>query len=287
MKKQSLLFILIAFAFLGINSSYAQVRLPQPSPTAKIIQNYGLSDVTLDYSRPSLRGRSFGEGNLDYYGKFWRTGANAPTNIAFGSDVSINGQKLSAGKYGLYTLPGKEEWTVVFSKNTGVTNAENYKPEENALTLKIKPENHPATETFTIDFTDFSSNSMTMALKWDKFRVPVKIEANVKEQVLSNTDKEVGNFANSLTQVANYALENNELERGQKWINKSIALQENFMNLFVKSKYLANEGSYAEAVKTAENSLNLAKEAKNDFYVSENEKNIKEWSSLKGKKSKK
>lgn len=287
MKKNPYLIILIAFAFLGINAAQAQVRLPQASPTAKIIQNYGLSDVTLDYSRPSLRGRSFGEGNLDYYGKFWRTGANAASNIAFGSDVTINGQALPAGKYGLYTIPGKDEWTVIFSKNTGVTSAGNYKPEENALTLKVKPESHPATETFTIDFTDFSSSSMTMSLKWDKFRVPVKIESNVKGQVLSNTEKEVGNFANSLTQAANYALENNELERGLKWINESVALQENFMNLFVKSKYLAKEGSYSEAVKTAEKSLNLAKEAKNSFYVSENEKNIEEWSSLKGKKNKK
>lgn len=287
MNKNSISFTLIFLFFLTISSANAQVKLPQPSPTVKMVQNFGLSDITLDYSRPSLRGRNFGEGNLNYYDKFWRTGANAPTNITFGSDVTVNGQKLAAGKYGLYSIPGKEEWTVIFSKNPGVADASNYKSEENALTVKVKPDNHPTTETFTIDFTDFNSNSMTMALKWDSFKVPVKIESNVKEQVLDNTDKEVAKFASSLTQAANYALENNDLENGKKWLNQSIGLQENFMNLFVRSKYLAKEGNYSEAVKVAEKSLNLAKEAKSDFYVSENEKNINAWSSEKGKKNKK
>jgi hypothetical protein len=270
------LFFAIIF-FCSFHFLEAQVRLPQPSPTVKVIQNFGVSEVTLDYSRPSLRGRSFGEGNLNYFGKFWRTGANSGTNITFGSEVMINGQKIAAGKYGLYSIPDKNEWTVIFSKNLGVTDPSAYKPEENVLTLKVKPETHPATETFTIDLSDFTANSMVLALKWDKFRIPVKIEAAVKELVLSNTDKEIERFANSLTQAANYAFDNNDVTRGMKWLDESIALQETFLNLHLKSKYLAKDGKFNEAVALAERSLDMAKESKNDFYVSENEKNINEW----------
>jgi hypothetical protein len=261
----------------SLNLLEAQVRLPQPSPTVKVVQNFGVSEVTLDYSRPSLRGRTFGEGNLNYYGKFWRTGANAGTNITFGSDVMVNGQKLPAGRYGLYSIPDKTEWTVIFSKNTGVTDPSAYKQEENVLTLKVKPEMHPSTETFTIDLADFTANSMVLSLKWDKFKVPVKIEAAVKEQVLSNTDKEIERFANSLTQAANYAFDNNDVTKGMQWLDESIALEETFLNLHLKSKYLAKDGKFNEAVLLAEKSLDLAKESKNDFYVSENEKNINEW----------
>ena len=144
--KRILSTLLIGAAF----AAQAQ-KLPQPSPPGEVSQIVGLTDVEVKYSRPSAKGRKV-FGDLVPYGKVWRTGANQCTTVEFDGRVMVEGQALPAGKYSLFTIPGEDVWMVIFNKNTELWGEGDRKPEEDVLTLKVKPMNGDLTETFTISF---------------------------------------------------------------------------------------------------------------------------------------
>ncbi|HEX8528908.1 MAG TPA: DUF2911 domain-containing protein, partial [Cytophagales bacterium] len=157
MKKGFLLALLAAPLFFT-PGAYAQIAMPQPSPAATVTQKVGLADVTLSYSRPSARGRVI-FGGLRPYGKLWRTGANGATKLTFSEDVTVNGTKVPAGEYSLFTIPGKDEWTVMLNKNAKASEND-YKEAEDAARFKVKPAKTSAPyETFTIDFSDLTTNT--------------------------------------------------------------------------------------------------------------------------------
>src|SRR3954470_665136 len=165
--KKRLVLALTLSAFL-FDYSYSQnLVTPQPSPTAEIKQNFGLSQIELSYSRPGVKGRKI-FGDLVPYGKVWRTGANAATTITFGDDVMIGDKKIPAGKYGLLTIPGENEWTVIFTKQTDVTSPAAYKQEQDVVRVSVKPYQLPfSIETFTMGFGDIKSDSCKLELMWD------------------------------------------------------------------------------------------------------------------------
>lgn len=180
MKK--LLFNLLAFGALTIFAAggvQAQNDKPQPSPAATITQKIGLTEVTVNYSRPSARNRQI-FGDLVPYGKPWRTGANAATTITFKDAMTVEGNKVPAGEYALYTIPGKNEWTVVLNKNTklgGETGK--YNNAEDVARFKVKPEQLPSeVETFTINFADLTTYGAVVELKWENTGVRFKVESN-------------------------------------------------------------------------------------------------------------
>lgn len=166
---------LLAVAMLSSAAFSQNNQGPAPSPGATVKQDFGPSSIELSYSRPGVKGRKiFGE--LVPFDKVWRTGANGATTITFGSDVTIGDKKVAAGKYGLLTIPGQSEWTVIITKSLKVTNAEAYKEAEDVVRLKVKPMDLPfPIETFMIVFDDIKPDSLKTVILWDKTAVPFEI----------------------------------------------------------------------------------------------------------------
>ncbi len=172
----SLITLLLLCAFIG--NSYGQDKKPQPSPTATYSQKVGLTDVNITYSRPSKKGRTI-YGELVPYDKLWRTGANAATKITFSDDVKIAGKDLPAGSYAIFTIPGENEWTVIFNKDHAQRGTGNYKESEDALRVNIKSTKIAETvETFQINIEDNKPNSAIIELLWESTLVQIPLEVN-------------------------------------------------------------------------------------------------------------
>lgn len=270
-----ILFTFVA-ATMICSAAFSQnnLKVPAPSPATTIKQDFGLSTVELSYSRPSVKGRKV-FGDLVPYGKVWRTGANAPTVITFGDEVIIGGKKVPAGKYGLVTIPGESEWTVIISKSTEISSPGAYKEADDVVRFKAKAEQMPfPVETFTILFGDITATSMHTVIIWDKtmisFPITTEIDSKVTSQIneLMKTDKPPYFLA------AMYYLENGkDLNKAVEWMDKAIV--ENPKAFWIyhnKANALAKLGKKKEAAETAQKSISLAKEARNDDYVSLNEK---------------
>ncbi len=181
--KKSILFIIAVALSFTIN---AQIQTPAPSPFAKVEQKVGLTDVSLEYSRPNMRGRTI-FGNLVPFGKLWRTGANARTKITFSNDVTVGGQELKAGSYGILTIPQATEWEVLFytEANGGGAPAE---LDESKVAAKVTAEVVPmpmSIETFTITFDDLTSSSAVIGMLWENAYVGVKFDVPTDKQVMA------------------------------------------------------------------------------------------------------
>ncbi len=234
------------------------LRAPRISQGAKVSQAVGLSDVTIYYHRPGVKGRLiFGTKDakaLQPYGDVWRAGANEPTLFTFSDEVTIGGKKLGAGTYRFVTIPGEKEWTVVFNaetKNWGTVYDQKY----DTLRVAVAPQSGPLEEWMSFSFTDLTPSSATCVLAWDKVRIPFKIEFNL----LQKLQVSVGTWG-LLNQAARFALDNKMyLEEANGWIDRSLAMERNFANLRTKSELLAYAGKTKEAIAAAEEGLKLMK----------------------------
>jgi len=254
--------------------SQQELKVPAPSPATTIKQDFGISSVELSYSRPGVKGRKI-FGDLVPYDKVWRTGANSPTIITFGDDVTIGGTKVPAGKYGLVTIPGKDEWTVIITKSTDVSSPTAYKEANDAARVKVKPIEipHPV-ETFAIFFDNIKPTSMDAVIMWDKTIVPFTITTEIDSKVSAQIDEMMKSDKPPYFQAAMYYLENGkDLDKAITWMDK--AIEENPKAFWVyhnKANALAKQGKKKDAVEAANKSIALAKEARNDDYVQLNEK---------------
>lgn len=173
----SLITLLLLCAFIG--NSYGQDKSPQPSQTATFSQKVGFTDVSITYSRPSKKGRTI-YGELVPFDKLWRTGANAATKIAFSDDVKIAGKDLSAGSYALFTIPGEDEWTIIFNKDHAQRGTGNYKEAEDALRVNVKSIKIPGTiETLTINIEDVKPSSALIEILWESTIVQIPLEVSL------------------------------------------------------------------------------------------------------------
>jgi tetratricopeptide (TPR) repeat protein len=279
MKKGFLLALLAASLFFT-PGAYAQITMPQPSPSATVTQKVGLADVTLSYSRPSARGRKI-FGDLLPYGQLWRTGANAATKLTFSDEVTVNGTKVPAGEYSLFTIPGKDEWTVMLNKNAKAS-ANDYKEAEDVARFKVKSAKTAAPyETFTIDFSDLTPNAASMNIKWENTKVALKLETDVDSKVMAQIKELVIDSPNAKPQdlyaASIYYMENNkDLNQALTWMNKATEKDPQFWQLHQKARLQAKLKDYKNAEATARKSIELAKTAKNDDYVRLNEKLLAE-----------
>lgn len=247
---------------------------PQASPTEVIKQNFGLSQIEVAYSRPGVKGRKI-FGDLVPYNKVWRTGANAATTITFGDDVMIEGTKLAAGKYGLLSIPGESEWTLIFTKQTDVTNAGAYKQDQDVLRVQVKPFQLPFTiETFTISFNDITSDSCRLELMWDNVYVPVLIATDIDSKVMAQIKQVMETDDHPYFQAALYYIDNGkDLNQAVTWLDKAIAQNPDaYYMYYQKARALAKLGKKQDALTASNKSIELAKAAKNDDYVALNEK---------------
>lgn len=169
------------------NQTNAQgLKMPQPSTTQTIVQDFGLGKISVNYSRPNVKGRKI-FGGLAPYDMVWRTGANAATIIKFTDDITIEGQNLPAGEYGLFTIPGKTEWTVIFNKGAKQWGSYEYKQNDDVLRIKVKPTTtKEKTETFTINFTNVVDTTATLYLGWENTAINLKLATSIDAKVMAS-----------------------------------------------------------------------------------------------------
>lgn len=268
MKKICLLSALV----LSMSISQAQsIKFPAPSTSQTIKQQFGVGTVELSYSRPSVKGRQI-FGNIEPYDVVWRTGANGATILDFSNDVVIGGKSIKAGKYGLLSIPGKSEWTFIITSDLNVTNAASYKAENDIVRVKSKV--YPLTapmETLTLDFGDITNSSMTLQMAWENTFASFTITTNTDELVMANIEKA---FADQTVtkkpyrDAAQYYFENGkDLNKAYEWSQKAVEENGNaFWLHLLNARIAAKLGKKAEAKKSAEKTIELAKAAQNSQY---------------------
>lgn len=262
--------------------TFAQIETPQPSPNSSLIQNIGLSEVSVAYSRPSANGRTI-FGDLVPYNKRWRTGANENTIITFSDDVEIGGQALAAGSYAIYTIPKKQSWDVFFyeeTQNWGLPKLWNEDKVAAIINVPVKVLNHHV-ETFTIGFDAIELEQAHLKISWEKSMVEVPIQFPTDELVMENitTVMEGPAAADYFSAAAYYYNAGKDLDKAEEWIEKGMSMTENkpYWMLRQQSLIYAANGKKDKAIETAKASLAAAKKAGNADYVKMNEDSLKEW----------
>lgn len=253
MKKVAAICLLIALV-VGLVGAQTAPRVPRVSQGAFVKQFVGLSDVSVTYHRPGVKGRQIW-GNVVKYGEAWRAGANEPTLVTISDDVTIGGKKLAAGAYRLVVFPAEQgDWTVVFNsevKNWGSI----YEAKYDTLKVAVKPEPVPMTEWMTFSFEDPTASTVRLVLTWEKVRLSVPLEFNT----LAKIQGSLGNWQ-LLASAARYAVDNDlYLSDAMGWADRSIALDRNPRNLQVKAELLAKSGKVAEAITLGEEAVKMAK----------------------------
>ena len=259
MRKTAFIFSLVLI-FTVI--SFAQdFRTPRPSPDATISQFIGVTKISVDYSSPAVKGRKIW-GELVPFGEVWRTGANEATTMTFSDPVSINGNELAAGTYGIHMIPNANEWEIIFSKDTPVDGSSTFDPKKEVLRIKVKPEDNPFTERMTFLFTDVTDNSGIVALVWDKIKVSFKIEVKTQELTFQKA-RNAFNW-NQLMAGATYALDQNtNLDEGFNWIQSSTLINENYWNTRILAQYLAKMNKKSEAIAAMEKAIEFGGKMQN------------------------
>ena len=278
--KQKFTFTLAILLLAGISAFAQQIQMPQASPSAKIAQKVGLTDVTVDYSRPSTKGRKiFGE--LVPYGEVWRTGANGATVISFSTDVEIDGKKVPQGQYAIYSIPGKSEWTIILSKDTKLWGAIGYNPDNDLIRFQVEPNKLSRVyETFEISFNNMTDNGADLSIKWDQtrvdFRIVTQVDAIVMAQIKELVIDTNATDATLLYSAASYYFANQkDIPMAYTWITKSVESDPKYWTVHLKAKIELALGMKTEALESAKKSKELAIEAKNPDYVSLNDRLIK------------
>jgi len=239
-------------------SQPTELDIPRVSQRGTVSQRIGLTDITIVYHRPEVGGREIW-GKTVPYGKVWRSGANENSTITFSDDVSVEGKPLAAGTYGLHTIPDKDQWTIIFSKNSTSWGSFSYDEKEDALRVNVKPQAADFREALTYTFEDVKPDSTAATLRWEKLAVPFHISVDVKAVVLrgiKNELRSVGGFTwAGYDEAANWCLDNNyNLEEALKWEDTSIQNEERFENWETKSRIfdaLGRKDDAAKALATA------------------------------------
>jgi hypothetical protein len=277
MKKTVLSF---AFSVMLYSLTIAQINVPAPSQSASFSQKFGLTEIKVEYSRPSVKGRKV-FGDIVPFGEIWRAGANEPTKFTTTDSITVAGVGLPKGSYVILAKPGATEWEIMFNKNPAASYT-NYKAGDDVVSIKVKPiALAQKVESFLISISDIGFNSCNLEMAWENtlIRIPLTndVDAKVMAQIKQKND---GPTASEYNAMARYYLDNNKdakaaLEFVDKGINKG---GETYGNLWLKSIILAKTGDKKMAIEVAKKSIEKAKTANNMDYVRMNEKNIAEWS---------
>jgi len=260
-----------------------KITTPQPSPLGMVSQRVGLTDVAIEYSRPGVKGRTI-FGDLVAFGKTWRTGANSNTKITFSSDVTIDGQTLKAGSYGLYSVPNKDSWEVMFyteSDNSGVPR--DWDDSKVAAKTTVNVQAFPINvETFTISINDVTSTTAVLGILWEKTYVAVTFEVPTDEMVSATIDAvmaatpKAGDYYNA---AIYYNQQDKDIKKANQWMEEAMSLTEKpaFWQLRQQSLIYAKMGDSEKAIAVAKKSLELSKEAGNEAYIKMNTESLSEW----------
>lgn len=263
-----------------ISMAQAQVQMPQPSPTQYIKQDFGMASIELTYSRPSVKGRAI-FGSLEPWDAVWRTGANAVTKIRFNDPVEINGKKVDTGTYALYTIPKKDgDWTFILNKGTANWGSTGYKESDDVLRTTVKTsKNAQPVETLTMQFANVKAESCVLKIKWENYALEIPITTNIKDRLRGQFETALQSEKKPFWQAAQFYNEyDKNYPKALEMINSALAAQKTpaYYMVYYKATILKNAGNKKEAVATAQQALQLAKEAKEAGYIFLSEKLLNE-----------
>lgn len=266
MKKMTLaLAAILTFMYVDAQT----LRTPQPSTNQIIKQEFGLGTIELNYSRPSAKGRKV-MGDLVPYAKVWRTGANQATILTFSEDVTIGGTLVKAGKYGLLSIPGEKEWTLIVTKDLNVTSPSAYKQENDVVRVIAPVMTMPSkAETFTMQFANISNTKCELHLRWESIAVTLPISADVDAKVMKQIDDVMNKDTKPYFAAASYYYDNGkDLGKAREWVDKAIAANPNaFWMTLLKARIHAKQGDKAGAAEMCNKTIDLATAANNDDYI--------------------
>ena len=295
LKRSSVSFFAVLFVLCFAVSAFAQITVPRPSQSASVMQRIGVTDVTITYSRPGVKGRAIwgdplpeqakGEATLDNqnerpkgapivpWGHVWRTGANEATTFTVTDDVLINGQKLAAGSYSLHTIPTKDEWTIVFNGTANQWGSFSYDPAKDTLRVKAKPQwVNESQEWLAFNIDPVGEDSAQVNIRWEKINVPFTVKVpDVAATTMAKLKATVGNAKpddwRTRLQAGNYLINNKDASDdalGMEWLDQSIKVKETFQNLSAKANALYKAGKKEEAFALAEQAIQRGKADKVD-----------------------
>jgi hypothetical protein len=271
--------ILLAFIATSLYSlsGISQVKMPQPSSTQTIKQDFGMGAIELTYSRPNAKGRKI-FGDLVPFNKLWRTGANAATKIVFTDAVELAGKKVDTGTYVLYTIPGMDSWEIILNK--GLTNwgIDGYKESEDVLHFKVEPaKNNTKLETFTMQFANIKPESCELQILWDKTIVSIPVTTNIKDRLRTQIETALQTDKKPYWQAAQFYKEyDNNLNKALDNINKAIETNATAFYMWLYKARIQQESGDKDGAKvSAQKALELSKAAKNDDYAKMSEELLK------------
>ncbi|MEJ7739537.1 MAG: DUF2911 domain-containing protein [Chitinophagaceae bacterium] len=269
-----ILSVLMIVCTLHVCSNGQALRTPSPSPAQTIKQDFGLSSIELSYSRPSAKGRKV-FGDLVPFGNVWRTGANQATVLTFGEEVNIGGTKVPAGKYGLLTIPNKDNWTIILTKQLDVTSPAAYKMENDVVRVTAKTSQvSNFYETFGMQFHNVKANTCDLRMVWENTAVILPISTDIETKVMAQIDNLMNKDNRPYFAAASYYYDNGkDMKKAKEWAQKAVdSNPKAYWMVHLLAKIQAKEGDKTNAMASANKSIALAKEAKNEDYVALNEK---------------
>ena len=282
MKKSFFTLFLMSFLFMSINLD-AQIQTPAASPSAKLEQTVGLTDITIDYSRPAKKGRELFV-DVEKWGKMWRTGANQSTKITFSEDVMVEGNKVPKGTYAIYSIPDQKMWTVMLYKDLGLGgNTGAYKEADELCRFKVETVELPVEmENFGFLIDNIKDGSASIAFMWGKYFVSFKVETEVESVVMASIEKTMaGPTRNDYYQAAHYYLNTDkDINQALAWAKKAYEMEAKYWQLRLEAQIYAKMGDSKRAVAKIAESSAAAKEAGNSDYAEANDKMAAEWKNM-------
>ncbi len=272
--------VIAALALLATTSAFAQMRTPRPSPSATLTQTVGLTDITIKYSRPGVKNRTIW-GDLVPYGKVWRTGANEATTISFSDDVTIEGQKLPKGTYSLHTIPGADQWTIIFNSVADQWGSYSYDQAKDVLRVNVKPQAAPMIERLMFEIPELTTDTAKVVMRWEKIAVPFTVDTNSIARTMANFKSALNPQPMWQTSygAASFAFDNPGVATDaeiQAWLDQSLKLDQNIANLYLRARLAQRMGNKADAVRYGEMAIAAAKPDQGDF-ASEVRRNVDNW----------
>jgi len=270
--------LLIGTMLLAATSALGQVRSPRPSPKASVMQSVGITDITINYNRPGVKGRPIW-GALVPYDKVWRTGANEATTIQFSDDVWINGNKLTKGLYSLHTIPTAGAWTIIFNSVAEQWGSYSYDAAKDALRIQATPVAAEHREWLTFEIPEMTTDTAKVVIRWEKIAVPFTVDTKSTERTLAQFRNAMQPDWRTPYLAADFAFNNKGAatdEEMTQWLERSMKATENTANLWLRARIAERAGNKADAIRYAEMAVAKATPQQADF-VTEIRRNIDLW----------
>lgn len=279
-QKLSAVCSLLGALALSNSAAHAQaLELPVPSPAARVEQRIGIANFSIEYSSPAVRGRTIWGGVVPL-DKPWRSGANKATKLTATHDFIFGGKAVPAGAYALYTIPGRDMWTVVLNSDADVWGMPGPDPANDVVRATAKPEAIPFRERLAFLFSGATDDSVRLELEWERLRIPVPLKVDTQAHIAAGLEKLKEEAWRAHVDSARYLFEScGDLKVALAYVETSIAIDPTWENHWLRAQILAKQGKTAEAVKAAEQARRLGKgdKAFEQYYKPELEKALRDW----------